>query len=166
MVQERDGGYILPEIYIIRNHIEAELEEAVVIKGKSQLSKSDEIKNIKKTRFEDESWEECIKQMKDITKKIKNPPGEDAHINESLKEVNPMKDVLNQLKELSEAVNPPNKVWKDKPNTQGSGLAPNAQPFRPRNTRAPLPENYQSYDPEQCFSRPPLKCYHCCENGH
>ncbi|MBW0569721.1 hypothetical protein O181_109436 [Austropuccinia psidii MF-1] len=166
MVQARDGGYILPEMDILRNYIEAELEAAVVIKGKSQLSKSDEIKSKKKTRFEDESWEEVIKQMKDITKKIKNPPAQEAHVNEAPKEVNPMKDVLDQLKELSEAVNPPKKVWKDKPNTQGSGLAPNAQPFRPRNTQAPLPANYQPYVPAQLYPRPPLKCYYCFENGH
>ncbi|MBW0576322.1 hypothetical protein O181_116037 [Austropuccinia psidii MF-1] len=104
---------------ILRNYIEAELEEEVVIKGKSQLSKSDEIKSKKKTRFEDESWEEDIKQTKDITKKMKNPPAQEAHVNEAPKELNPMKDVLDQLKEQSEAVNPPKKVWKDKPNTQG-----------------------------------------------
>ncbi|MBW0583566.1 hypothetical protein O181_123281 [Austropuccinia psidii MF-1] len=77
-----------------------------------------------------------------------------------------MKDVLDQLKDLSEAVNPPKKVWKDKPNTQGSGLAPNAQPFRQRNTQAPLPANYQPYVTAQIYPIPPLKCYYCFENGH
>ncbi|MBW0543668.1 hypothetical protein O181_083383 [Austropuccinia psidii MF-1] len=166
MAQARDGGYILPEMDILRNYIEAELEAAVVIKGKSQLSKSDEIKSKKKTRFEDESWEEVIKKMKDITKKIKNPPAQEAHVNEAPKEVNPMKDRLDQLKELSEAVNPPKKVWKDKLNTQGSGLAPNAQPFRQRNTQEPLPANYQSYVPAQLCPRPHLRCYYCFENKH
>ncbi|MBW0533169.1 hypothetical protein O181_072884 [Austropuccinia psidii MF-1] len=140
-VQARDGGYILPEMDILQNYIEAELEAEVVIKGKSSLSKSDEIKR-KKNRFEDESWEEVIKQMKDITKKIKNSPAQEAHVNQAPKEVNPVKDVLDQLKELSEAANPPKKVWKDKANTQGSGLEPNAQPFRQMNTQALLPENY------------------------
>ncbi|MBW0460669.1 hypothetical protein O181_000384 [Austropuccinia psidii MF-1] len=98
MVQARDGGYILPEMDILRNYNEAELEVAVVIKGKSQLSKSDEIKSRKKTRFEDEIWVEIIKQMRDITKKIKNPPVQEAHVNEVSKEVNPMKDVLDHLK--------------------------------------------------------------------
>ncbi|MBW0583966.1 hypothetical protein O181_123681 [Austropuccinia psidii MF-1] len=84
----------------LRNYIEAELEAAVVTKGKSQLSKSDEIKSQNKTRFEDESWEEAIKQMKDIKNKIKNPPAQEAHVNEAPKEVNPMEDVLDQLEEL------------------------------------------------------------------
>ncbi|MBW0549139.1 hypothetical protein O181_088854 [Austropuccinia psidii MF-1] len=81
MVQARDGGYILPEMDILKTYIEAESEEAVAIKGKSQLSKSDEIKSKKQTRFQDESWEEVIKKMKDITKKIKNPPAQEAHVN-------------------------------------------------------------------------------------
>ncbi|MBW0549138.1 hypothetical protein O181_088853 [Austropuccinia psidii MF-1] len=77
-----------------------------------------------------------------------------------------MKNVLDQLKELSEAVNPPKKVWKDKPNTQGSGLASNAQPFRQRNTQAPLPANYQPYVPAQLYPRLPLKFYCCFKNCH
>ncbi|MBW0574631.1 hypothetical protein O181_114346 [Austropuccinia psidii MF-1] len=97
---------------------------------------------------------------------MKNPPAQEAHVNEAPKEVNPMKDVLDQLKEISEAVNPPKKVWKDKPSTQGSGLAPNAQPFRQRNTQELLPANYQPYVPAQLFPRPPLKCHYCFENGH
>ncbi|MBW0551987.1 hypothetical protein O181_091702 [Austropuccinia psidii MF-1] len=105
LVQARDGGYILPEMDILRNPIEAELEAAVVIEGTSQLSKSDEIKSKKKTRFEYQSWEEVIKQMKDITNKTKNPPAQESHFNEAQKEVNPMKDVLDQLQELSEDVN-------------------------------------------------------------
>ncbi|MBW0512188.1 hypothetical protein O181_051903 [Austropuccinia psidii MF-1] len=116
--------------------------------------------------FEDESWEEVIKQMKDITNKINNTPAQEAHVNESPKEFNTMKDVLDQLKELSEAVNPPKKVQKDKTNTQGSGLAPNAQQFRQRNTQEPLPENYQPYVSAKRYSRPPSKCYYCFENGH
>ncbi|MBW0579271.1 hypothetical protein O181_118986 [Austropuccinia psidii MF-1] len=167
MVQARDGAYILPEMDILRNSIEAELEaEVVVLKVKSQLSKSDEIKSKKKKTFEDESWEWVIKKMKDITKKIKNPPAQEADVNEAPKEVNPMKDVLDQLKKLADAVDPPKKVWKDKSNTQGSGLAPNAQPFRQRNTQAPLPENYQPCTPAQLYPRPPLKCYYIFENGH
>ncbi|MBW0549393.1 hypothetical protein O181_089108 [Austropuccinia psidii MF-1] len=104
--------------------------------------------------------------MKDISKKIKNPPAQEDHFNEAPQEVNPMKDLLDQLKELSEAANPPKKVWKDKPNTQGSGLVPNAQPFRPRNTQAPLPGNYQPYVPAQPYPGPPSKCYYCFENFH
>ncbi|MBW0538459.1 hypothetical protein O181_078174 [Austropuccinia psidii MF-1] len=133
---------------ILRHYIEVELEEARVIKVKSQLSNSDEIKS-----------KRVINEMKDIRKKIKNPPAQEGHVNEAPKEVNPMKDVLDQLKELSEDVNPPKMVWKYKTNTQGSGLALNAQPFRPRNTQARLPANYQPYVPEQLYPTPPLRCY-------
>ncbi|MBW0477676.1 hypothetical protein O181_017391 [Austropuccinia psidii MF-1] len=104
--------------------------------------------------------------MKDITKKIRNPPAQEAYVNEAPKEINPMKDVLDKLKERSESFNTPKKVWKDERNTQVSGLAPNSQPFRPRNTQAPLPENYQAYVPEQLYPRTPLKWYHFFENDH
>ncbi|MBW0549664.1 hypothetical protein O181_089379 [Austropuccinia psidii MF-1] len=77
-----------------------------------------------------------------------------------------MKDVLEQLKELLEGGNPPKKVWKGKPNTQGSGLAPNAKPSRLRNTPAHLPANYQPYFTAQLYPRQPLKCYYCFKNGH
>ncbi|MBW0513715.1 hypothetical protein O181_053430 [Austropuccinia psidii MF-1] len=51
--------------------------------------------------------------------KLKNPPDKEAHANEAPKGVSLMKDVLYQVKELSEAVNPPKKAWKDELNTQG-----------------------------------------------
>ncbi|MBW0579971.1 hypothetical protein O181_119686 [Austropuccinia psidii MF-1] len=118
MAQEKDGGYIIPEIDILRNYIEEELEEEVVIKGRSELLNSDEIKSKKITRFEDESWEEVITQMKDINKKIRNSPAEEAHVNEAPKEVNPMKDVLEHLKEISEAVNPQKRSLRIKTHTR------------------------------------------------
>ncbi|MBW0508899.1 hypothetical protein O181_048614 [Austropuccinia psidii MF-1] len=101
MVQARDGGYILPEMAILRNYIEEELETAVVRQGKSQLSKSDEIKSINKAIFEDESWVEVIKKMQDITNKTKNSPAQEDHVNEAPNEVNPKKDSLEHLQELS-----------------------------------------------------------------
>ncbi|MBW0524143.1 hypothetical protein O181_063858 [Austropuccinia psidii MF-1] len=159
MVQTRDGGYILPEMDILRNYVKEELEEVVGIEWKSQLSNSDEIKSRKKTRFEDEIWVEVIKQMKVITKKRKSLPAQEAHVNKAPKEVNPIKDVLEHLKELLEGVNSPKQVWKKQQKTQGSVLAPSAQPLIPTNTQAPLPTNYKPYVPAQCYPRPPLKCY-------
>ncbi|MBW0476044.1 hypothetical protein O181_015759 [Austropuccinia psidii MF-1] len=104
--------------------------------------------------------------MKDTTKKIKKPPAQEAHSNEDPREVNPMKDVLYKLKELSEAVYSPKKVWKDKLNTQGSILAPHSQQFRLRNTQAPLPLNYQPYVQAQLYPQPHLRYYYLFENGH
>ncbi|MBW0552520.1 hypothetical protein O181_092235 [Austropuccinia psidii MF-1] len=51
MVQQRDGGYIVPEMDILRNYIEASSEVAVVDKLKSQLSKSDEIRSRKTNKI-------------------------------------------------------------------------------------------------------------------
>ncbi|MBW0563839.1 hypothetical protein O181_103554 [Austropuccinia psidii MF-1] len=103
--------------------------------------------------------------MKDITNKIKNPPDQEPHVNEASKEENSMEDVLDHPRELSEAVHPPKKVWKDKQNTQGSVLAPIEQQFRPRNTQARLTENYQCNVPAQNFPRPSVKFHYCLANG-
>ncbi|MBW0482218.1 hypothetical protein O181_021933 [Austropuccinia psidii MF-1] len=92
IVQERYGEYILPEMDILRSYMKAELEAVVVIQEKKKLSKSDGIKSREKTRFEDEIGAYVIKKMKDITTKIKNVLAQEAHVNEALKEVNPMKD--------------------------------------------------------------------------
>ncbi|MBW0577483.1 hypothetical protein O181_117198 [Austropuccinia psidii MF-1] len=97
--------------------------------------------------------------MKVITKKRKSLSTQEAHVNEAPKELNPMKDILEHLKELLEGVNSPKQVWKKQPKTQGSVLAPSAQPLIPTNTHTPLPANYRPYVPAQCYPRPPLKCY-------
>ncbi|MBW0563216.1 hypothetical protein O181_102931 [Austropuccinia psidii MF-1] len=119
MVQARDGGYFLPEMDILRDYIQAELEAAVFIKVKSHLTNSDGIKIKIKTKFEDKSWEEIIKQVKYITKKIRTPPAQQPPVQEAPQKGNSLKDVLDQLKELSEDFNSPKKVCKDKPHTQG-----------------------------------------------
>ncbi|MBW0477956.1 hypothetical protein O181_017671 [Austropuccinia psidii MF-1] len=166
MVQARNGGYILPERDILRNHIEEELEAEVVLQGKSKFSNSDEIKSKNKKLFEAKIWEEVIQQMKDIKKKIENPKAQEAYVNEAPKEVNPMTDVLDWLKDLSEAITQLQKFQKDKPNTQGLDLETKAQPFRQINTQAPLAANYQPSFPGISYPRPPLKCYYFFEYGH
>ncbi|MBW0462920.1 hypothetical protein O181_002635 [Austropuccinia psidii MF-1] len=60
--------------------------------------------------------------MKDITHKVKNPPAQELYFNEAPKETNRLKDVLDQLRELSEALDLPNNLWKDKPKRPGLGL--------------------------------------------
>ncbi|MBW0522768.1 hypothetical protein O181_062483 [Austropuccinia psidii MF-1] len=71
MVQALDGGYIIPRLDILKLYIEQDLEDKVLIQQKEfYKAKLPE----KKTRFEDESWEEVLKQLKELTQKIKNPP--------------------------------------------------------------------------------------------
>ncbi|MBW0580615.1 hypothetical protein O181_120330 [Austropuccinia psidii MF-1] len=70
MVQALDGGYIIPRLEILKLYIEQDLEAKVLIQQKEfSQTKSQE----KKARFEEESWEEVLKKMKDITQKIQNP---------------------------------------------------------------------------------------------
>ncbi|MBW0587370.1 hypothetical protein O181_127085 [Austropuccinia psidii MF-1] len=66
-----------------------------------------------------------------------------------------VKEVLNQLKTLSEAVNPPRRNWN---NNQEQILPQNNQPYRPRNPLPPFSSSYQPYIPAQMAPRPPLKC--------
>ncbi|MBW0505856.1 hypothetical protein O181_045571 [Austropuccinia psidii MF-1] len=70
MIQALDGGYIIPRLEILRLYIEQDLEAKVLVQQKKfSQAKSQE----KKARFEEEIWEEVLKQMKDITQKPQNP---------------------------------------------------------------------------------------------
>ncbi|MBW0589759.1 hypothetical protein O181_129474 [Austropuccinia psidii MF-1] len=92
----------------------------------------------KKTRFEDESWDEVLKQVKELTHKIKNPPQPEPQPRNEGKES--VKEVLNQLKTLSEAVNPSRRNWN---NNQEQRFPQNNQPYRTRNPLPPFSSSYQ-----------------------
>ncbi|MBW0488251.1 hypothetical protein O181_027966 [Austropuccinia psidii MF-1] len=134
MVQALDGGFIIPRLDSLKLSIEQDLEAKVLIQQK-ELSKPKPSE--KKTKFEDESWEEVLKQVKELTHKIKNPPQLEPQPRNEGKES--VKEVLNQRKTLSEAVNPPRRNWN---NNQDQIFTQNNQPYRPRN---PLPEFLSSY---------------------
>ncbi|MBW0537450.1 hypothetical protein O181_077165 [Austropuccinia psidii MF-1] len=107
----------------------------------------------KKTRLEDESWDEVLKQVKELTQKIKNPPQPEPQPQNEGKEL--AKEVLNQVEVLSEAFNPPRRNWN---NNQEQIFPQNNQPNRPRNPLPPFSSSYQPYIPAQMAPRPPLKC--------
>ncbi|MBW0472008.1 hypothetical protein O181_011723 [Austropuccinia psidii MF-1] len=115
----------------------------------------------KKTRFEDESWDELLKQVKELTHKLKTPPQPEPQPRNEVKES--VKEVLNQLKTLSEAVHPPRRNWN---NNQEQRFPQNNQPYRPRNPLPPFESSYKPYIPAQMSPRPPLKCAYCKEEGH
>ncbi|MBW0591953.1 hypothetical protein O181_131668 [Austropuccinia psidii MF-1] len=71
MAQAFDGGYIIQRLDILKLYIEQDLEPKVFIQEK-EFSKPKPAE--KKIRFEDESWDEVLKQVKELTHKIKNPP--------------------------------------------------------------------------------------------
>ncbi|MBW0591154.1 hypothetical protein O181_130869 [Austropuccinia psidii MF-1] len=128
MVQALDGGYIIPRLDIFKLYIEQDLEAKGLIQQK-EFSKPKP--PAKKTIFEDESWDEVLKKVKELTQKIKNPPQPEPPPRNEGKES--VKEVLNQLKTLSEAVNPPRRNWN---NNQEQRFPQNNQPYRLSN---PLP---------------------------
>ncbi|MBW0479192.1 hypothetical protein O181_018907 [Austropuccinia psidii MF-1] len=134
MVQALDGGYIIPRLHILKLYIEKDLEAKVLIQQK-ELSKPKTPE--KKTRFEDGSWGEAVKQIKELTQKIKNPPQPEHQARNEGKES--VKEVLNQLRTLSEAVNPPKRNWN---NNQEQRFPQINQPYRPRNPLPPFSSSY------------------------
>ncbi|MBW0570838.1 hypothetical protein O181_110553 [Austropuccinia psidii MF-1] len=112
-------------------------------------------------RFEDENLDEVLIQVKELTQKIKNPPQPEPQPRNEGKES--VKEVFNQLKTLSEAVNTPRRSWKNK---QEQRFPQNNQPYRPRNPLPPFSSSYQPYIPAKMAPRPPLECAYCKEEGH
>ncbi|MBW0538020.1 hypothetical protein O181_077735 [Austropuccinia psidii MF-1] len=99
MVQALDGGYIVPRLEISKLYIEHDLEAKFLIQQKEvSQSKSQG----KKSRFEEEIWEEVLKQMKDLTQRIQNTQPQEHQSKDTRKES--VKEVLNKLKHLSEVV--------------------------------------------------------------
>ncbi|MBW0590794.1 hypothetical protein O181_130509, partial [Austropuccinia psidii MF-1] len=100
--------------------------------------------------------------MKDLTKTIKNPQPQENQSKDTGKES--VKEVLNQLKHLSEVVESPNKIHAG--NNQDQKVMQNSQPLRPRYPLPPISSGYQPYVPAQMAPRQLLKCYYCLEEGH
>ncbi|MBW0581524.1 hypothetical protein O181_121239 [Austropuccinia psidii MF-1] len=71
MLQALDGGYIIPGLEILKLYIEQDLKAKGLIQ-KKEFSKPKPPE--KKTIFEDEIWDEVLKQVKELTHKLKNPP--------------------------------------------------------------------------------------------
>ncbi|MBW0473560.1 hypothetical protein O181_013275 [Austropuccinia psidii MF-1] len=100
--QSLDWGYIIPRLEILKSYIEQDLEDKVVIQ-KEELAKPKPQEN--KTRHKDEIGDEVLKQVKELTQKLQSPPQPEP---QARKEgIDSVKEVLNKLKPLSEAVNPP-----------------------------------------------------------
>ncbi|MBW0515715.1 hypothetical protein O181_055430 [Austropuccinia psidii MF-1] len=139
MVQALDGGYIIPRLDILKLYIEQDLEAKVLIQQKELYKpKPPEYK----TRFEDQSWDEASKQVKELTQKIKTPPQPEPQPRNEVRES--VKDVLNQLKALSEAVDPPIRHWN---NNQEKRFPQNNKAYRPRHPLPLFSSSYQPYIP-------------------
>ncbi|MBW0480351.1 hypothetical protein O181_020066 [Austropuccinia psidii MF-1] len=158
MVQTLDGGYIIPTLEILKLYIEEDLDAKVLIQKKEFYKPKP---SEKKTIFEDESWDEVLKQVKELTQKLKDPPQPEPQPRNEGKES--VKEVLNQLKPLSEAINPPRKNWN---NNQEQRFPQNNQPYRSKNPLPPFPSIYKPYIQAQMAPRPQLKCVYWKEEVH
>ncbi|MBW0467163.1 hypothetical protein O181_006878 [Austropuccinia psidii MF-1] len=159
MVQALDGGYFIPRLEILKLYIEQDLEAKFLIQQKEF---SQENLQEKKARFEEESLEEVLKKMKDLTQKIQNPQPQEHQSKVTGKEL--VKEVLNQLKHLSEVFESPKKIQAS--NNQDQKATQNSQPFKARYPFPPTSSGYQPYVPAQMAPRQLLKCYYCLEEGH
>ncbi|MBW0475620.1 hypothetical protein O181_015335 [Austropuccinia psidii MF-1] len=159
MVQPLDGGYIISRLQILKIYIEQDLEAKFLIQQKEfSQAKSQE----KKARFEEESWEEFLKKMKDLTQKIQNPQPQYHQSKDTGNKS--VKELLNQLKHISEVVASPKKTKAS--NNQDQKVMQSSQPFRPRYPLPPISSSYQPYVPAQMAPRQLLKCYYFLEEGH
>ncbi|MBW0579790.1 hypothetical protein O181_119505 [Austropuccinia psidii MF-1] len=149
MVQALDGGYIITRLDILKLYIEQDLEAKVLIQQK-EFSKPKPPE--KKTRFEDESWDEVLKQVKELTQKIKNPPQPEHQPRNEGKDT--FKEFLNQPKTLSEAANPPRWNWN---NNKEQIFSKNNQPYRPRNPLPPFSSSYKTIHTSSNGSKTTIK---------
>ncbi|MBW0555248.1 hypothetical protein O181_094963 [Austropuccinia psidii MF-1] len=95
MVQALDGGYIISRLEILKLYIEQDLEAKVLIQQK-EFYKPKPLE--KKKRLEDESWDEVLKKVKELTQNIENPSQPEPQPRNEGKES--VKEVLNKLKAL------------------------------------------------------------------
>ncbi|MBW0482393.1 hypothetical protein O181_022108 [Austropuccinia psidii MF-1] len=100
--------------------------------------------------------------MNDLTQKIKNPQPQEHQLRYNGKES--VKEVLNQLKHLSEVVESPNNTQAC--NNQDQKATQSSQPLRPRYPLPPISSSYQPYVPAQMAPRQLLKCYYCLKVGN
>ncbi|MBW0583785.1 hypothetical protein O181_123500 [Austropuccinia psidii MF-1] len=159
MVQDLDGDYIILRLEILKLYIEQDLEAKFLI----QLKKFSQTKSKEtKARFEQESWKKVSKQMKDLIKKIQNPHPQENQSKDTGNES--VKEVLNQLKHLSEVVKSPKKPQPS--NNQDQRTIQSSQPFRTRYPSPPISSGYQPYFSAQMAPRQPFKCYYFSKERH
>ncbi|MBW0527483.1 hypothetical protein O181_067198 [Austropuccinia psidii MF-1] len=106
IIQARDGGYIVPEMKVLKSYIEQELETVIISRDRvNDTSSHYESSNphidntkAKKVQFEDETMEKAFNQLMDLKKKIKEQQRPRIHDQEEKKE---MKDFIQKIKELT-----------------------------------------------------------------
>ncbi|MBW0527739.1 hypothetical protein O181_067454 [Austropuccinia psidii MF-1] len=163
MIQARDGGYIVPEMKVLKSYIEQELETVIISRDRAEDTTSHyglnqpHIDNTqaKKVQFEDDTMENALKQLKELNNKIKEQQRPRIQDQEEKKEI---KDFIKQIKEITEAVLPQSKT--------GQVLKQENQSRYPKDNLPPFSQRHIPYTPAQNIPKPYLKCYYCLEEGH
>ncbi|MBW0558452.1 hypothetical protein O181_098167 [Austropuccinia psidii MF-1] len=115
MIQARDGGYIVPEMKLLKSYIEQELETVIISRDRAGDTTSHYELNhphidrtqAKRVQFEDDTMENALNQLKELKNKIKEQKRPRIQDQEENKEI---KDFIEQIKELTEAVLPQSKT--------------------------------------------------------
>ncbi|MBW0562772.1 hypothetical protein O181_102487 [Austropuccinia psidii MF-1] len=163
IIQARDGGYIVPEMKVLKSYIEQELETVIISRDRSQDTNShyelnqphiDKTK-AKKVQFEDDTMGNSLNQLKELNNKIKEQQRPRIQDQEEKKEI---KDFIKQIKELTEAVLPQNKT--------GQVFKQENQARYPKDSLPPFSQRHIPYTPAQNIPKPYVKCYYCLEEGH
>ncbi|MBW0521328.1 hypothetical protein O181_061043 [Austropuccinia psidii MF-1] len=163
MIQARDGGYIVPEMKLLKSYIEQELETGIISRDRAEYTTSHSELNhphidrtqAKKVQFEDDTMENVLNQLKDLNNKIKEQQRPRIYDQGEKKEI---KDFIKQIKELTEEVLPPNQI--------GQVFKQENQTRYPKDILPPFSQRHIPYTPAQNIPKNHVKCYYCLEEGH
>ncbi|MBW0573564.1 hypothetical protein O181_113279 [Austropuccinia psidii MF-1] len=144
MIQARDGGYIVPEMKVLKSYIEQELETVIISRDRAEDTNSHYELNhphidktqAKKVQFEDDTMENALNQLKELNNKIKEQQRPRIQDQEEKKEI---KDFIKQIKALTEAVLPQNKT--------GQVFKQENQTRYPKDSLPPFSQRHIPYTP-------------------
>ncbi|MBW0536766.1 hypothetical protein O181_076481 [Austropuccinia psidii MF-1] len=103
MIQARDGGYIVPEMKVLKSYIEQELETVIISMDRAEDTTSHyelnhphiEKMQAKKVQFEDDTMENALNKLKELNNKIKEQQRPRIQDQEEKKEI---KDFIKKIK--------------------------------------------------------------------
>ncbi|MBW0571628.1 hypothetical protein O181_111343 [Austropuccinia psidii MF-1] len=110
IIQARDGGYIVPEMKVLKSYIDQELETVIISRDRAEDTTSHyglNQKQEKKVQFEDDTMENGLNQLKELNNKIEEQQRPRIQDQEERKGI---KDFIKKIKKITEAVLPQSKT--------------------------------------------------------
>ncbi|MBW0568461.1 hypothetical protein O181_108176 [Austropuccinia psidii MF-1] len=160
MVRSEDGGYLIPQIKILKKYIEQELEERILVTKRlspPRISEKRESNNkARMVQFKEELFpgmQEALKKMKELTKTLKEQ--KEVVNDEAPSENEDVKKLMDQLNELTNFAKPQSKII--------SNPWSNNQVFSPRDNVCEPPNRSVPYVSAQNLPRFTVKCHYCME---